>query len=179
MAGLFRRITEKLFSSKTTPKQTSTQARHVRDKVYDGDTKAMAADYGVTPRTVLRWIDGTRKKLPKETAARLEEQATAAQVTDRGRERKAKEMEAAGHGAVRIRVDRAHDFKIRRSDAMRARAIDLYLTPEQAAELARAEDELGAHDAVEGALLDYFNGGAYVGFQRGDLGFSNDDVEIL
>ncbi|MET9183271.1 hypothetical protein ABZX88_34430 [Kitasatospora aureofaciens] len=177
--GFFRRITEKLFTSKTTPKQTTTQAKHVREKLFGGNTKDMAAAYGVAPRTVLRWIDGTRKKLPKEVAARLESDAARAQVTDVGRERKAKEVEQAGHGAVRVRVNRTESFRVRGSDAARARAIDLSLTPEQAAALARAESEGDAHDAVENALLGYFNSGAYVGFSHGDIGFDDADVELL
>jgi DNA-binding transcriptional regulator YiaG len=196
MAGLFRRITEKLFTSKSTPKQAATQARQVRDRAYGGNVKAMAAAYGVAPRTVERWIDGTRvppppskkaireaqkagKPLPKTLADRLEQEAAAVQVTDRGRERKARQVEQAGHGAVRVRVNRTSTVRVRGSDAARSRAIDLNLTPEQAAAVARAGSEGEARDVVENALLGYFNGGAYVGFSRGDIDFDDADVEIL
>ncbi|RKE02870.1 helix-turn-helix domain-containing protein, partial [Streptomyces sp. TLI_171] len=58
--GLFGKVRETLFPSRKAPAQTTTQAGQVRARKYGGNTKAMATAYGVTPRTVLRWVDGTR-----------------------------------------------------------------------------------------------------------------------
>ena len=89
-------------------------------KLYGGSTKAMAAAYGVSQRTVERWIDGTRtppqlskaaeKRWQKQNTARAKQgrpplprpttkadqlatDAVHVQTTERGRERKAKQLE--------------------------------------------------------------------------------------
>ena len=43
------------------PKSPAAQARYVRETLYGGNTRRMAEAYGVEPRTVQRWIKGTRK----------------------------------------------------------------------------------------------------------------------
>src|SRR4051794_24490289 len=110
MAGLFRRVVGKMFSSRQAPVRATTQAAHVRDRTYGGSTKDMARAFGVTERTVQRWIKGDRvpatttekerakahkskKPVPVKPGDRLATEAAAAQVTDRGRERRAKQYE--------------------------------------------------------------------------------------
>ncbi|MEE1931469.1 hypothetical protein V1J52_25455 [Streptomyces sp. TRM 70351] len=97
MSNLFVRAKNALFRSRKAPARATTQAVHVRDRKYGGSTKAMAAAYGVSPRTVARWIDGSRA--PVKHADRLRDEAAAVQVTGRGRERRAKQL--AKKGAAR------------------------------------------------------------------------------
>lgn len=177
-AGLFRRVTEKLFTSKSAPKRTDTQARQVRERKYGGDTKRMAADYGVSPRTVQRWIDGTRKKPPAKVAERLEADAAAVQVTPKGRESKARQLEGEPDSGIRLRVSRAGTFSIRGSDAVRSRDVDLYLSGDEAARFVRATTPEEAQEAVGEALARYFNGGPYGGFRAGDFTFDPGDVSL-
>ncbi|SDS48342.1 hypothetical protein SAMN05216371_0016 [Streptomyces sp. TLI_053] len=177
--GLFGRVREALFPSRKAPVQSTTQAGQVRERKYGGNTKAMAAAYGVVPRTVLRWIDGTRH--PKgEDAERLQREAVDVQTTERGRERKAKQLAQRGTvSGVGARVGRAVSFEIRGSDAVRARDIQLNLTGEQAAALALAEDEGEVRQIVGQALADYFNGGAgYGGFTADDFDFDPNDFDL-
>lgn len=177
MAGLFRRIVGSLFPSRQAPARTTTQAAHVRERQFGGSTKNMARAFGVTERTVQRWIKGTRA--PKGEAARkLETAAAAAQVTERGRERRAKQMAGAPAGTVRVRVDRAGTFRVRGSDAVRPRTVELDLSPDQAAALARAQDDSDVKGVIGGALADYFNGGPYGGFRPEDFDVDPDGVEL-
>jgi DNA-binding transcriptional regulator YiaG len=177
MAGLFRRIVGKVFPSRQAPARPTTQAAHVREKQFGGKTKDMARHFGVTERTVQRWIKGTRT--PKgDDAKKLETAAAAAQITDRGRERRAKQMEKEPTGTVRVRVDRAGTFEIRGSDAVRQRTVELDLKPDQAAALARATDDNDVRAVVGGALADYFNGGPYGGFRASDFDFDPDGVDL-
>lgn len=177
MAGMFRRIVGSLFPSRQAPARATTQAAHVREKTYGGSTKNMARAFGVTERTVQRWIKGTRAPKGKD-AKKLETAAAAAQVTPRGRERKAKQMAGAPAGTVRVRVDRAGSFGVRGSSAVRPRTIELDLKPDQAAALARANDEDDVRSVLGDALADYFNGGPYGGFRAGDFDFDPDGVDL-
>ncbi|MBV6701937.1 hypothetical protein KV557_33355 [Kitasatospora aureofaciens] len=144
----------------------------MRERKYGGNTKAMAAADGVAPRTVLRWIDGTRH--PKGAdAERLQREAVDVQTTERGRERRARQLAQRGTvSGIGARVGRAVSFEIRGSDAVRARDLHLNLSGEQAAALALAEDEVEVRQIVGQALADYFNGGVgYGGFSAGDFDF--------
>lgn len=203
--GLFRRVAEKMFPSRQAPARTTTQAAQVRDRAFGGSTKDMARAYGVSPRTVERWIDGTRtppklskaaeRRWEKDNAARvkrgqaplprpataadqLETQAARVQTTERGRERRAKQVENAPSGAVRMRVDRAASFQVRGSSAARPRSILVDLTPDQAGRLVRAGSEAEVQGIAEEAVLSYFNSGAQY-FQRGDVTFDADSIELL
>ncbi|MEU4301907.1 hypothetical protein [Kitasatospora aureofaciens] len=160
--------------------QSTTQAGQVRDRKYGGNTKAMAAAYGVAPRTVLRWIDGTRHPTKQQHVDQLQREAVDVQTTERGRERKAKQLAQRGTiSGIGARVGRAVSFEIRGSDAVRARDIHLNLTGEQAAALALAEDEDEARAVIGQALADYFNGGAgYGGFSADDFDFDPTDFEL-
>lgn len=206
--GMFGRVREALFPSRKAPVQTTTQASHVRDKLFNGSTKAMAAHYGVAPRTVERWVDGTRtppqlsnaaeKRWNKENKARAKQgrsplprpvtaadrlgtDALRAQTTERGRERRAKQMEqlgsVTGHSA---RVGRAMTFSIRGSDAVRARDVYLDLSGAQMAALARAESEDEVRDIIAQALADYFNGSpsGYGGFDASDFEWDENDFAL-
>lgn len=178
MAGLFRRITEKLFRSKSVPQSTQRQAQHAL-KAFGGSTRKLADALGVKQRSVERYLDGSRRKPPKATAAKLEALAAQAQVTDRGRERRAKQMERQPMGTVRVRVDRAGTFQVRGSDAVRDQTVDLDLMPEQAAALARATDENDVRAVIGDALADYFNGpGTFGGFHGSDFDFDPNGVDL-
>ncbi|MFE2729340.1 hypothetical protein [Kitasatospora sp. NPDC059327] len=74
----------------------------------------MAAAHGVSPRTVLRWIDGTRH--PKGAdAERLRREALEVQTTERGRERRAKQLEQLGTiSGIGSRVGCTSTFEIPR-----------------------------------------------------------------
>jgi len=179
--GLFRRITETLFTSKKPPKNTDTQARQVRERKFGGDTKAMAAAYGVSPRTVQRWIDGTRKKPPAKVAARLEEDAAAVQTTPKGRERKARQVEGepAANVGITLRVSRAGTFNVKGSDAVRTRDAYVDLTGDELARFLRAGSEAEAKQAVGEALARWFNGGPGAGgFRADDFDFDAGDVSL-
>ncbi|WP_329020774.1 hypothetical protein [Streptomyces sp. NBC_01601] len=175
--GMNARVKEFLFPSRTAPVRSTTQAAHVRERKFNGNTKAMAAAYGVTPRTVERWIAGTRK--PVKFADRLHRDAADVQTTPRGRERRAREMEARGdRSGIGARVGRANTFNVRGSDAVRARDIHLDLTGSQVAALARATEESEVQDIIKQALATYFNGGSvYGGFTADDFDFDINDVD--
>ncbi|WP_188298820.1 hypothetical protein [Streptomyces sp. CBMA156] len=160
--------------------QSTTRAGQVRDRKYGGNTKAMAAAYGVAPRTVLRWIDGTRHPTKQQNVDQLQREAVDVQTTERGRGRKAKQLAQRGTvSGIGARVGRTVSFEIRGSDAVRARDIHLNLTGEQAAALALAEDEDEVRGIVGQALADYFNGGAgYGGFGRDDFDFDPNDFDL-
>lgn len=79
---------------------------------------------------------------------------------------------------IGARVGRATTFSIRGSDAIRARDVHLDLSGEQAAALARAEDEEDVRQVIGQALADYFNGGAYGGFRPEDFDFDPDDFDL-
>ncbi|WP_199550268.1 hypothetical protein [Streptomyces sp. N35] len=178
-AGFFVRARSAMFSSRKAPARTTTQARQVRDRKYGGSTKAMAAAYGVAPRTVLRWIDGSRH--PKgDHASKLKGEATDVQTTERGRERRAKQFEGRGrYSGVSVTVSRATTFTIRGSDAVRQRDVDVELTGEQAAALARSDSDDDARRIIGGAVADYFNGGSmYGGFRAEDFDFDPGDFNL-
>ncbi|WP_327071936.1 hypothetical protein [Kitasatospora sp. NBC_01302] len=175
--GLFGRVREALFPSRKAPVQSTTQAGQVRERKYGGNTAAMAAAYGVAPRTVLRWIDGSRH--PVEHQERLQREAVDVQTTERGRERKAKQLAQRGTlSGIGARVGRAVTFEIRGSDAVRARDIHLDLSGEQAAALAIAQDDVEVRAVIGQALADYFNGGPYGGFSADDFDFDPGDFDL-
>ncbi|WP_404870722.1 hypothetical protein ACI1MP_37010 [Kitasatospora griseola] len=169
---MFGRVREALFPSRKAPVQSTTQAGHVRERKYGGSTKAMAAAYGVSPRTALRWIDGTRRPAPTHLD-KLRLDAVEVHTTGHGRERKAKQLARLGaYSGISARAGRTRSFDIRGSDAVRARDVHLSLTGDQAAALARAQDEDEMREIIGEALADYFNGGG------GYAGFSADDFDL-
>jgi hypothetical protein len=204
--GMFGRVREALFPSRKAPVQTTTQASHVRDKLFGGSTRAMAAAYNVSPRTVERWAAGTRTPpqlskaaerrwqkenanrarqgrppLPRPATAadRLGTDAVRAQTTERGRERKAKQLAQlgsfSGHSA---RVGRAMTFNIQGSDAVRSRDVHLDLSGAQMAALARAESEDEVRELIGEALARYFNGGGVGGFSASDFEWDENDFDV-
>lgn len=175
--GLFRRVAEKLFSSRKAPARTTTQAAQVRDRKYGGSTKDMARAFGVKERTVQRWVKGDRAPRGKD-AAKLETEAAAVQVTDRGRERKAKQLERQPATGLRVRVERTEAFQVRGSVAVRPRPVEVDLTPEEAGRLARATDDTEVQGIVGGAVARYFNGGPYGGFRGEDFTIEPGDVDL-
>lgn len=176
--GVFRRITEKLFPSRQAPARTTTQASHVREKTYGGSTKDMARAFGVTERTVQRWVKGTRTPKGKD-AEKLETAAAAAQVTDRGRERRAKQMEknpdAPAGMTLRVRLD-SGEMTTGGSDVVRHNSRTIYhpLRNEDVAAFVRSGDPADLDDAVLSALADYFD------VSPSDLsGTGNYDVDLV
>lgn len=204
--GMFGRVREALFPSRKAPVQTTTQAAQVRERAFGGSSKAMAAAYGVSPRTVERWVAGTRTPptlskaaerrwtkenkarvgrgqaplpRPATTADRLATDAVRVQTTERGRERKAKQLQqTGGFSAHTARVGRAMTFEIRGSDAVRARDVHLNLTGDQAAALALADGDDDVRRIIGGALADYFNGGAFGGFSWDDFTWDENDFDV-
>lgn len=75
-------------------------------------------------------------------------------------------------------MSRARTFEIRGSNALRQRDIDLDLTGEQAAALARAGSDDEAAAVIKDAMADYFNGGSmYGGFRGDDFDFDPDEID--
>ncbi|GGR09160.1 hypothetical protein [Kitasatospora griseola] len=176
--GLFGKVRETLFPSRKAPVQTTTQAGQVRERKYGGSTKAMAAAYSVSPRTISRWVDGTRHPAGKHRE-KLRLDAVDVQTTEAGRKRKAKQLAKLGpHSGITARVGRAHTFEIQGSDAVRARDIHLDLTGDQAAALALAQDEGEVREIIGEALAEYFNGGSYGGFRGEDFEYDVDDFDL-
>lgn len=161
--GFAARMLGKLFPSRQTPARTTTQAAQVRDRQFGGNTKEMAAQFGVSERTVQRWIKGDRTPRGKD-AAKLEDAAAKVQTTERGRERRIKQYEAKGSAYVpglSVTVDLATaGVEIRGSSAVKAgkmRApVAVKLTGAQAAILATDPDGPDAEAAINAALADYF-----------------------
>jgi hypothetical protein len=148
--------------------------------MFNGNTAAMAASYGVAPRTVNRWMTGERTP-QGANAEQLHRDATAVQTTERGRKRRAKELKARGGASSghRAHVGRAGTFTIRGSDAVRQRDIDLDLTGEEAAALAVAEDDEEVRGIIGDAIARYFNGGGvYGGFHGEDFDFDADTFHL-
>lgn len=177
--GVNARVKEVLFPSRKAPARATTQAEHVRDRKYGGNTAAMAAAYNVSPRTVRRWIDGTRK--PTKYAGQLKREATEVQTTERGRERRAREMEKRASEGIASGVDatvsRVSSFEIRGSNATRSRDIPISLSSGQVARLARTMDEQEIEGIIAEGIAAYMNGGSvYGGFDAGDFNFNIGDV---
>lgn len=160
---MFVTVRDTLFPSRRAPSRSTTQAAHVRDRKFDGKTAAMAAAYNVSPRTVQRWIAGTRAPRGAD-AERLRQDAADVQTTRRGRERRARKLEGLGiNSGFGAHISRAGTFLVRGSDAVRQRDIKLTFTGKEAALLARGDDEEAVMDAIGAAIARYFNGDSEFG----------------
>jgi DNA-binding transcriptional regulator YdaS (Cro superfamily) len=156
------RMLGKIFPSRQVPAKTTTQATHVRERAFGGSTAAMAAHYGVSERTVQRWMKGTRTPQGAD-AERLEAQAAEVQVTEVGRKRRVREYTAKGTGfsgvSVTVDLDDA-GVEIKGSSVVRTGRtrppVVVKLTGEQAAALLEDPDSPEAEDAINQALADYF-----------------------
>jgi len=160
--GLVGRILGKLFPSRPAPLKATTQAAHVRERQFHGSTRQMATHFGVSERTVQRWIKGTRAPRGAD-AARLEAAAARVQVTDRGKARRIRQYTAKGTAfsgvSVTVDLDSA-GVEIRGSSVVRAGRmrppVMVKLTGAQAAALAANPESPEAEAAVNQALADYF-----------------------
>jgi hypothetical protein len=127
---------------------------------------------------VQRWIDGTRH--PTKHLEQLAREAVEVQTTERGRERRARQLAQRGVvSGIGARVGRTTTFSIRGSDAVRARDVHLNLSGDQAAALALAQDDAEVQRIIGQALADYFNGGTFsAGFGPDDFDFDTGDFDL-
>lgn len=153
-----------LFAARV-PKDVSKQAEAVRANVYGGNTKRMAQAYGVTPRTVQRWIKGDRAKLSPKVKDRLTTEAKAAKITPTGMKRKAtafRKRPAHISSGVDVRVTVHKDLQTPGGSPLartKNRPFSLALTNDQAAALLDANasgDEGAQRAAVADAISDAF-----------------------
>ncbi|MBQ0888584.1 hypothetical protein KBZ94_27305 [Streptomyces sp. RM72] len=167
LTEMYSRVNQLFYTSKQAPVRTTTQTAHALERIYGGKTAAMAAAYNVKPRTVQRWLDGSRTP-QGANAARLLRDSTAAQTTKRGRERRARQAE---HHRGHVLVPRVNNFTVRGSDAIRSRDINITLSGQDLAALARAESESEVDAIIQAGIASYFNGGVAGGFHPGDFGY--------
>ena len=161
----------------------SGQINYLLTTKYGGSTKALAKDLGVSQRYVQQLRAGNRQPSAK-VAASLRKRSTA---TYADRSRREAQAEAAGwraegsggYGEVRMHVDvLGSDLRIQGSPKIRGRSIMLYLSADQAADLAAAKGPDALKDVAGAALLDYFNGNA-PGHERQTFGqFSAGDIDF-
>lgn len=151
---------------------------------YGGSTKALAKDLGVSQRYVQQVRSG-RRQPSKALAASLRKRSTAT-YADRSRREAAAEAKAwkaegaAGFGEIRMTVDVAgSNIQIQGSPKIRGRSVILYLSADQAADLAAAKGPESVKAVAQAALVDYFNG-VSPGHERPTYGpqFSPDDIEF-
>ncbi|GLF98048.1 homeobox domain-containing protein [Streptomyces yaizuensis] len=174
--GTIARFRECLFRGRT-PVRTTTQTAHVLERKYGGNRQAIAAAYGVTPRTVGRWLQGTRTP-QGDHAERLRAEAAEVQTTERGRERRARQIEKAQAGA-NAEVSRATTFDIRGSSAVRSGYVPLRLSANEVAALTRSDSDAGAQQIIGEAIARYFNaGGGYAGFHWDDFDWAPEDFRL-
>ena len=146
------------------PQSPKAQARYLRDEVYHGNTREMARAYGVSQRTVQRWIKGTRK-MPRE-AGRLAREVS--ETRERRAARRAR-LAAARGAPPRVRAKgwigptgATVRGVARDTPSTRLREMPtLPLDPEQAAALAAAydrDDPEAMRDVLAEVYGDYFAG---------------------
>ena len=161
----------------------SGQVNYLLTAKYGGSTKALAKDLGVSQRYVQQLRSGARTPSAKVSAS-LRKRATAT-YADRSRREAAAESAqwraqgAGGFGEVRMNVDvLGSDLRIQGSPKIRGRSITLYLSAEQAAELAAAKGPDSVKAVASSALTDYFNG-VSPGRERPTFQqFSADDIDF-
>ncbi|MFF8786752.1 hypothetical protein [Streptomyces sp. NPDC015125] len=174
--GFVARVRESFFRRQA-PVRTTTQTAHVLERKYGGNRQAIAAVYGVTPTTVGRWLKGTRT--PRgEHAEQLRREAAEVQTTQRGRERRARQVKTSEIG-TNAEVSRTTSFDIRGSNAVRSSYVPLRLTADEVAKLIRSESENEAREIIGTAIAHYFNGGGgYAGFAWNDFDFDPADFRL-
>jgi hypothetical protein len=150
-----------LFRSRV-PKDVAKQAADVRANVYGGSTKAMAQAYGVTPRTVQRWVKGDRAKISPKTREKLGTEAKAAKITPTGMKRRATELRKKPPELHSIRVEIHKDLQTPGGSPLaktKNRPFTLRLSNEQTAALLEANatgDEYAQRVAIAEAISDGF-----------------------
>lgn len=139
------------------------QTRYVLRDTYGGSTKAMANAYGVSQRTVQRWLSGERNPARSPAGRRVGQDVT--RIRERRAARHAKAAARRGQTPrVRIKgqIGPAPGAAEPDTETRRRRTISRDLTPEQTAELidawqARRDAEIQA--SLESAYGGYFNRG--------------------
>lgn len=153
------------------PVSGSAQTRFVLRDSYGGSTRAMAADYGVSQRTVERWIKGDRN--PARSAKGRRVGRDVAKIRDRRAVRHAKAAVRRGQvPRVRVKGYVGPDAgAVSDTETRRVRTIARDMSQAEALDLLDAYgrgDDAGVHDALEGALGGYFDRGRTPG--DADLG---------
>ncbi|MDX2683684.1 hypothetical protein [Streptomyces soliscabiei] len=155
------------FFSPRVPKAVSAQAAMVRDNLFGGNTAKMAQAYNVNPRTVQRWIDGSRgKKLDPKTLRQLESDAKAAKITPTGMKRRATQLRKnpAAPAPADLRVKFHGDLNTSGGSPMvntKNRPFTLDLSNDQAARLLEASasgDEPAQREVIAEALSENLYG---------------------
>ncbi|MER6958688.1 XRE family transcriptional regulator [Streptomyces sp. NPDC000618] len=128
-----------------------------------GTTRAVAAELGVTQRSVERYLKGERKNPPKATADRIND-AVRARWQPRVRQRARKQAAAATGITVETRARFGYTAPGGTTDDGRFRRLTVHLPPHYAQRLFDARDQ-GASDAqmrgivAEGLQETYFKDG--------------------
>jgi predicted transcriptional regulator len=175
--GVVARVRENLFrASRKAPVRTTKQTAHVLERKFGGNRQAMAAAYGVTPTAVGRWLKGTRHPQGAH-AEQLRQEAVEVQTTERGRERRARQIERNEVGS-NAEVGRTTTFAIRGSDAVRSTYVPLHLSAEELAALTRAESDAEAEQIIGEAIARYFNSGPYAGFRWDDFDWPIEEFKL-
>jgi hypothetical protein len=153
------------------PKSGPAQTRYVLRDRYGGSTKRMAADYGVSQRTVQRWLKGERS--PGRSAAGRRVGQDVGEIRQRRAIRHARAAVRRGEtprvkikGYIGPDTPEGRDYRRRRTisrDMSRGDALDLLDALERG-------DAGAAHDALEHAYGGYFDRGVPGGRPSADLG---------
>jgi hypothetical protein len=147
------------------------QTKFVLRDSYGGSTKRMAADYGVSQRTVERWIKGDRN--PARSAAGRRVGRDVAKIRERRALRHAKAAVRRGQTPrVKMKAWIGPDASATAdTETRRRRTITRDMDPDDALDLLDAYgrgDDAAAHEALERAYGSYFDRGAT--YDRADIG---------
>lgn len=148
------------------PVSAPAQTRYVLRDTYKGSTKAMAADYGVSQRTVQRWLAGERN--PARSAKGRRVARAVAEIRERRAARHAKAAARRGQTPrVRIKgqIGPSPGAAEPDTETRRRRTISRDLTPEQTSALIdayRARDDRAVQAALQEAYGGYFDRGRAV-----------------
>lgn len=155
------------------PKSAPAQVRYVLRDRYKGSTKAMAQDYGVSQRTVQRWLSGDRNPLERtvvrngkrvRVAGSPEGRRLTRDVTEIRDRRAARHASAAARRGEfpRVQIKGEIGPHIEGEEYRRRRTITRELSREQAVKLIDAyqrRDDAAVQAVLEDAYGSYFDRG--------------------
>jgi hypothetical protein len=163
--------TERHAGQRAAPKSAPAQTRFVLRDRYDGSTKRMADDYGVSQRTVQRWLKGERS--PGRSAPGRRVSRDVSDIRERRAVRHAKAAVRRGQvPRVRIKGEIGPDVPQGR-DYRRRRTITRDLSRDDALDMLDAYgrgDDAAVHDVIERAYGGYFDRGMPGGQAAADIG---------